>query len=54
MDNLEISYSRPRNVIGTLLSVLAFALLGIGLLPLGLVIFYVLPLCPETGLTATG
>ena len=42
LDTLEISSSRPRNWIGTLLTVLAFALLALALLPLVLVIAYVI------------
>ncbi len=41
-DNLEYTYSKPRNWIGTILTVLAFVCLGIALLPLLLVITYVL------------
>nr|WP_275265858.1 ATP-binding cassette domain-containing protein [Gloeothece citriformis] len=37
-ENLEKSYSRPRNYIGTFLTVLAFTFLGLAILPLGLVI----------------
>ena len=40
--SLEVSNSRPRTIIGTLLNVLAFALLGLALLPLFLVITYVI------------
>ena len=39
---LEASNSRPRTIIGTLLNILAFALLGLALLPLVLVITYVI------------
>lgn len=39
--NLEFSYTRSRNWIGTLLTVLAFIMLGIAILPLGLVLAYV-------------
>lgn len=42
LDTLEVSSSRPRNWIGTLLTVLAFALLVLALLPLVLVIVYVI------------
>ncbi|MBE9044084.1 phosphate ABC transporter permease PstA [Pleurocapsales cyanobacterium LEGE 10410] len=42
LSNLEASNSRPRTIIGTLLTVLAFTLLGVALLPLGLVIAYVI------------
>ncbi|MBE9168105.1 phosphate ABC transporter permease PstA [Pleurocapsales cyanobacterium LEGE 06147] len=41
-DELERSRSRPRTIIGTLLTILAFILLGIALLPLFLVIIYVI------------
>jgi phosphate transport system permease protein len=41
-DNLERSLTRPRNIIGTLLTILAFMLLGIALLPLLLVLIYVI------------
>lgn len=41
-NTLEASSSRPRTIIGTLLTVLAFALLGLALLPLVLVIAYVI------------
>ena len=40
--SLEVSNSRPRTIIGTLLNILAFALLGLALLPLVLVITYVI------------
>lgn len=39
---LESSSSRPRTIIGTLLTILAFTLLGVALLPLVLVISYVI------------
>ncbi len=42
LDALEISKTRPRNILGTLLTILAFSLLGLALLPLGLVIAYVI------------
>ena len=42
VDTLEIKSGRPRNWIGTLLTVLAFALLALALLPLVLVIAYVI------------
>lgn len=41
LDTLEVASGRPRNWIGTLLTVLAFALLILALLPLVLVIAYV-------------
>ena len=40
--SLEVSNSRPRTIVGTLLTVLAFALLALALLPLVLVITYVI------------
>ena len=40
--SLEVSHSRPRTIVGTLLTVLAFALLALALLPLVLVITYVI------------
>lgn len=40
--NLEYAPSKTRNWLGTFLTVLAFVLLGVALLPLGLVIAYVL------------
>ncbi|HHP7232097.1 MAG TPA: phosphate ABC transporter permease PstA [Xenococcaceae cyanobacterium] len=40
-DTLEVSRSRPRTIMGTLLTTLAFILLGVALLPLVLVIVYV-------------
>ena len=42
LDTLEASSSRPRTIIGRLLTILAFFLLGLALLPLGLVIVYVI------------
>lgn len=42
LDALEISQTRPRTIIGTLLTTLAFTLLGLALLPLVLVIVYVI------------
>ena len=42
LNALEASSSRPRTIIGRLLTILAFALLGLALLPLGLVIAYVI------------
>lgn len=42
LDALEISHTRPRTIMGTLLTILAFSLLGLALLPLGLVIVYVI------------
>ncbi|MEL6787830.1 MAG: phosphate ABC transporter permease PstA [Cyanobacteria bacterium J06607_15] len=39
---LETSSSRPRTIVGKLLTALAFSLLGLALLPLGLVISYVI------------
>lgn len=42
LDALETSSGRPRNWIGTLLTVLAFSLLALALLPLVLVIAYVI------------
>ncbi len=42
LDTLEVASGRPRNWIGTLLTVLAFALLVLALLPLVLVIVYVI------------
>ncbi len=42
LDALEASSSRPRTIIGRLLTILAFSLLGLALLPLGLVIAYVI------------
>ncbi|MEL7009403.1 MAG: phosphate ABC transporter permease PstA [Cyanobacteria bacterium J06643_13] len=39
---LETSSSRPRTIVGKLLTALAFSLLGLALLPLGLVIGYVI------------
>ncbi len=41
-DYLERSLTRPRNVIGLFLTVLAFILLGIALMPLFLVLIYVI------------
>jgi phosphate transport system permease protein len=41
-DNLEYAYRKPRNWLGTVLTVFAFVMLGIALLPLLLVIAYVL------------
>jgi phosphate transport system permease protein len=42
LNALEVSNSRPRTIVGTLLTILAFALLGLALLPLVLVIAYVI------------
>ena len=42
LNALETSSSRPRTIIGRLLTILAFSLLGLALLPLGLVIVYVI------------
>ena len=42
LDALEASSNRPRTIIGRLLTILAFSLLGLALLPLGLVIVYVI------------
>ena len=42
LDAIEISQTRPRTIIGTLLTTLAFALLGLALLPLVLIIVYVI------------
>jgi phosphate transport system permease protein len=42
LNALEVSHSRPRTIIGKLLTILAFSLLGLALLPLGLVITYVI------------
>ena len=42
LDALEASSSRPRTIIGRLLTILAFSLLGLALLPLGLVVAYVI------------
>ncbi len=42
LDALEISHTRPRTIMSTLLTILAFSLLGLALLPLGLVIVYVI------------
>ena len=42
LDTLEASSSRPRTIIGRLLTILAFSFLGLALLPLGLVIVYVI------------
>ncbi len=39
--NLEFSYAHPRTWIGLVLTVLAFIMLGIAILPLGLVLAYV-------------
>ena len=41
-DHLERSLGRPRNLIGILLTILAFILLGIALMPLFLVLIYVI------------
>ena len=40
--HLERSLGRPRNLIGILLTILAFILLGIALMPLFLVLIYVI------------
>ena len=42
LGSLEVSHSRPRTIVETLLTVLAFALLALALLPLVLVITYVI------------
>ncbi len=42
LDALEASSTRPRTIIDRLLTILAFSLLGLALLPLGLVIAYVI------------